>query len=97
MAYLEAEGKSWPAWREKRPDNPARIRRLVHATAQHVSGKPLQIALVAHSGGGSFIFGYINGGDAIDPRITRIAFLDANYAYSDNQHHGERLLSWMSG
>jgi len=97
IAYLEADGKSWPDWRDKRPDYGERIRRLVSAIAKDIPGNPIKMALVGHSGGGSFIFGYIDGGDAIDTRIIRIAFLDANYYYSTDEHHGDKLLAWLRG
>ena len=38
---------------------------------------PPRITLAGHSGGGSFIFGYVNGGDAIPDSIDRIVWLDA--------------------
>jgi pimeloyl-ACP methyl ester carboxylesterase len=95
VAYLEADGKSWPAWRAKYPDNGARIRQLVDDVAKRAGAS--QIALLGHSGGGSLIFGYLNGGDEIDARVQRIGFLDANYAYSDELRHGEKLLSWLRG
>ena len=78
-ATTEGIGKSWPAWRAKRPDNPAKIREIVDAIARQIPGKP-RIALVAHSGGGSFITGYLNSADTIDDRIVQIAYLDANYS-----------------
>ena len=73
-----------------------RIRQLVDTIASEIPGKP-SIALTGHSGGGSFITGYINSADAIDARITRIAYLDANYSYDDEQHHGDKLLAWLKG
>src|SRR5207247_10511938 len=59
--------------------------------------RPVRIALTGHSGGGSFIFGDRHGGDAIAENVDRIAWLDANYAYSDDEHHGDKLLAWLKG
>jgi hypothetical protein len=58
---------------------------------------PPHVTLAGHSGGGSFIFGYLNGGDAIPDYIDRIVWLDANYAYSDEERHGDKLLAWLKG
>lgn len=96
LACVEAEGKSWPAWRAKHPDNGALIRQWVEATASRVPAPIARITLTGHSGGGSFIFGYLHGGAAIPERVDRIAFLDANYAYSDEEH-AAKLLAWLGG
>ncbi|MGV3724724.1 MAG: hypothetical protein ACO1SX_27825 [Actinomycetota bacterium] len=95
LGCVEAEGKSWPAWRAKHPDNGTLIRQLVDAAVARVPGLVARITLTGHSGGGSFMFGYINGGAAIPDQVDRIAFLDANYAYSDDDH-AAKLLSWLN-
>jgi hypothetical protein len=99
VACLEPEQKSWPAWRKARPDNGKLIRNIVDEVSRAVPSpeSPKKITLTAHSGGGSFIFGFINGGDVIPEKIDRIAFLDANYAYDEADHHGEKLASWLKG
>ena len=96
LACVEAEGKSWPAWRAKHPDNGALIRRLVDAAVSRVPAPIARITLAGHSGGGSFLFGFINGGASIPDRVDRLAFLDANYSYSDDDHAG-KLLVWLGG
>ncbi len=101
VAYLEAQAKSlpktWPGWRkEKGEDNGKIIRSIVEEIEITVRGKNVRIELIAHSGGGSFIFGYINGGDAIGDDIERISWIDADYAYDEEQdHHGTKLLNWL--
>lgn len=95
VVYLEADGRSWPTWRQKRPDNPKLIRQIVDQVADLVPGSSKSITLAAHSGGGSFITGFINGGDSIPDSIGRIIYLDANYSYSDDEHHGDKLLKWL--
>lgn len=98
VAAVEANTKSWPAWRGARPDAPIRIRKIVDTIAAAVPGKPQHITLTCHSGGGAFLFSYIDGGDAIPPAVTRIAWLDANYSYNDPEHHhGGKLLAWVKG
>jgi len=48
--------------------------------------------LTGHSGGGSFLFGYIDAADDIPAAVDRIVFLDANYSYSDTDKHGDKLV-----
>ena len=97
LACLQADNKSWPTWRKTRPDNGKLIRGIVDEVKQAVPGSDVRLVLSGHSGGGSFIFGFINGGEAIGDDIDRIAFLDANYAYDDADRHGEKLLAWLRG
>ena len=93
LACMEAEGRSWPTWRKNHPDET--IRKIVEEVAGRMPGSKVSIALAGHSGGGSMIFGFINACEAIPDRIERIVFLDANYNYSDDQHHGDKLLQWL--
>jgi hypothetical protein len=95
LACIETEGLSWPAWKRKSTDGPARIQKVVETLRSWVPGDDVRIALTAHSGGGSFLFGVIDGGDAIPDTIERIVFLDANYSYSDADKHGDKLLAWL--
>lgn len=93
--YLEAEGKSWPSWRQKNPDSSALIGKIIDMAAKEFEGLPLTIHLSGHSGGGSFIFGYLNSVDQIPERIKRISFLDSNYGYSDAERHGDKIVEWL--
>ena len=99
VALLEADTKSWPAWRKAHADNAKRIRAIVEEVGRALPGPEAnrKLTLCCHSGGGSFIFGYINGGDAIADNVSRIAFLDANYGYADDEQHGEKFLTWLRG
>jgi hypothetical protein len=97
LACTEAEGLSWPAWRRKYTDSPARVRKAVETVRGWVPGDAVRIALAGHSGGGSFLFGFIDGHDAIPDLVERIVFLDANYGYSDTDKHGDKLLAWLKG
>lgn len=96
LAVIEADVKSFPAWRRARADNGKVIRNMVEQIAAAVPGDAKKITLAGHSGGGSFIFGFLNGGDAIPDIITRIIWLDANYAYDDAENHGDKLLAWLA-
>ena len=95
LACLEATGLSWPAWRAKHSDNSALIRRFVDQL-RALFPSP-RVALTGHSGGGSFLFGFLNGGETIPDFVDTIGFLDANYSYSDTDRHGDKLLTWLRG
>ena len=94
-AYLENELKSWPAWRKAHGDQP--IPDLVRAVERCFPSPGREIVLSGHSGGGSFIFGYLNAVTNIAENVVRIAFLDSNYAYDRARGHGEKLARWLKG
>ncbi|MDI4632915.1 hypothetical protein J7U46_07625 [Pelomonas sp. V22] len=93
LVLMEAEGRSWPAWRRARSDANERIARLIDGLSAPLPG-PVSIELMAHSGGGSLIFGLMEQGD-IPASVERIALLDANYNFEAAQGHGQRLLAWL--
>jgi hypothetical protein len=95
VAYLEAGQKSWPAWRKAHAAEPAQIPAIIAALAQTYASHAIRITLSGHSGGGSFIFSYVNAVDEIPDAIERIAFLDANYAYDPAQGHTGKLARWL--
>lgn len=95
LAVVQAPRLSWPAFRSDEPEAGAIIRGLVASLAEQCSAD--RIVLACHSGGGSFLWGYMNEFDAIPVSIERIVFLDANYSYSDQERHGEKLLAWLDG
>jgi hypothetical protein len=96
VAYLEADSKSWPSWRATRTYEVANpeIVRIVDSIVATI-GRPtkLSVTLTGHSGGGSFMFGYIEGQVAIPAWIDRIAFLDANYNF--DARHRAPLARWL--
>src|SRR4029078_5941194 len=59
-------------------------------------GRPskLSVTLTGHSGGGSFMFGFIEGRPSIPNWIDRIAFLDANYNFA--AQHRAPLAQWLA-
>ena len=96
LVYLEADSKSWPQWRSSRGYERANkrivalvseIRRIVGDTTR------MNVTLTGHSGGGSFMFGFIEGQDSIPGWLERIAFLDANYNF--DARHGPKLVNWL--
>jgi len=94
VVYLEAGGKSWPAWRKAHANQPQLIRQMVDSIKGIFQAFPVRVTLSGHSGGGSFIFGYLNATDSIPDDVERIAFLDSNYAYDENAHKA-KLGQWL--
>lgn len=95
VAYLESAGKSWPAWRQKHENSSAAIARIVEYV-RFETNYPKSVMLSGHSGGGSFITGYLNAFDSIPEHIERIAYLDANYSFEDSLAHGQKLYHWLN-
>jgi hypothetical protein len=96
LACVASEALSWPSWRQARKDNAAILAKIVDTLRGWLPSKPT-VTLACHSGGGSFLFGFINSADAIPDWIDRIIFLDANYSYDDEQKHGDKFLAWLKG
>jgi hypothetical protein len=92
-AYLENNLLSWPAWRQKNPRES--LVAILDRTRQAIPGPSPRVCLTGHSGGGSFIFGYLNEVEAIPSDIERIALLDSNYSFEDT--HGGKLIAWLKG
>ncbi len=96
VVYLEADTRSWPEWRRVRGYDSAN-RRIVALVDEirTTLGNParLSVTLTGHSGGGSFMFGFIEGQTTLPAWLDRIAFLDANYNFA--APHGERLVQWL--
>lgn len=97
LAVVQAAEKSWPAFRKAHADAPQRERQIVATAVQRLGVPAASLVLTGHSGGGSFLWGYIDAADAIPASVRRIAFLDANYSYSDEARHGDKLLAWLRG
>ena len=95
VVYLEADSKSWPSWRASSDTNvPTRASSTIVDQLRAAIGNPrrsLAVTLTGHSGGGSFMFGFIEGQDALPDWLERIAFLDANYNF--DPAHGDKLVA----
>ncbi|HSV10412.1 MAG TPA: hypothetical protein VLI68_06560, partial [Hanamia sp.] len=81
VVYLENNYKSWPLWKQKHPEFKIEIQHIVDTLFSLVPTKDKIIYLNGHSGGGSFIFGYLDGITKIPKSIRRITFLDSDYGY----------------
>lgn len=93
VVYLEAAGKSWPSWRKAHGDK--LIPEIVSTVQKLFPRREVETVLSGHSGGGSFIFGYLNAVDKIPDDVARIAFLDSNYAYDRALGHQDKLVKWL--
>lgn len=93
VACLENQLKSWPAWRRKNGDD--YIPELLAAVQRSVPGSNMKVVLASHSGGGSLLFGYLNTQDRIPAQITRLIFLDSNYAYDSSRAHDQKIAAWL--
>lgn len=94
VAYLETKQKSWPAWVAGTPGSVDKVKKIVDDVSKIFASWHPRIVLNGHSGGGRFIFSYINSVPEIPAEIERIAFLDSSYGYEDTLH-GPKLVKWL--
>ena len=95
LAVVQAPQRSWPAFRQAETQPGRIISELVESLVEMSSAD--RVVLACHSGGGSFVWGYLNEHEAIPSSVERIVLLDANYSYSDEERHGDKLLAWLGG
>jgi hypothetical protein len=95
VAYLMTDDKSWPKWRRERENGHLVIKSLVDSLLRKFHSFETKIVLSGHSGGGSFIFGFLNSIEKIPDNVERIAFLDSNYGYEDSLMHGDKIADWL--
>ncbi|MCF7824649.1 MAG: T9SS type A sorting domain-containing protein [Candidatus Marinimicrobia bacterium] len=92
--YLEAKQRSWPTWKT----NYVNYDDIIRTTIEYLLGcfkdyDPF-IILTGHSGGGRFIFSYLDGVTDIPDYVKRICFLDSNYGY---EHvYGDQFIKWLN-
>ena len=94
VAYLMAAQKSWPAWKRSTADSIYIIKQIVDSITNLFKTYNPKIVLNGHSGGGSFIFGYLDAVEEIPYNIERIAFLDSDYGYEETNHKN-KLIDWL--
>jgi hypothetical protein len=93
VIYLANDLKSWPAWKQRHPDFRILIPKMVDSLSTLFQTKKWSVHLNGHSGGGSFIFGYLAGVTSIPGEVTRISFLDSNYGYGPE--YASLLMNWL--
>lgn len=95
MAYLENSLQSWPAWTAANADYRSLVKDIVDNIRSVFAKWSPELALNGHSGGGRFIFDYIDAVGTIPDDVVRIAFLDSDYGYED-AIYGPRLVRWFN-
>ncbi|MBL7703255.1 MAG: hypothetical protein JNM14_13470 [Ferruginibacter sp.] len=94
IVYTMAAKKSWPAWKRSTRDSIFIIKNIVDSISRLFKKYRPETVLNGHSGGGSFIFGYLDAVENIPAGITRIAFLDSDYGYEEAKH-AIKLVNWL--
>ncbi len=94
VVYLEARQLSWPLWKKSSPNYLQETLGIVDNISAMFSVWNPQIVLNGHSGGGRFIFSYLEAVGKIPDCVKRIAFLDSDYGYEDSIH-GPKLVLWL--
>jgi len=94
IAYLMANQKSWPAWKRTTSGSLLIIKNIVDTLSFQFKNYSPKIILNGHSGGGSFIFGYLDAIEKIPDNVDRISFLDSDYGYEDSLHT-KKITDWL--
>jgi hypothetical protein len=94
VAYLENNFKSWPAWKKNHSNYLPAIHHIVDTLFGLIKNKKKVIYLNGHSGGGSFIFGYLAAVPKIPSFVKRISFLDSDYNYDSTYY--PKLKNWLT-
>lgn len=95
IIYIENSLRSWPQWRRQTANADQLINDVVDRIYHRYQNLKPNLTLSAHSGGGSFIFGYLNAQNTLLPNyIERIGFIDATYAY-ETEKHQQKLTTWL--
>ncbi len=93
VCYLESNQKAWNRWRSNFPDST--IKTMVDSVRQMFKAYKTKVTLNSHSGGGYFIFGYLNSVKEIPSWIERISFLDSTYGYDETFQYGKKIAKWL--
>jgi hypothetical protein len=97
VAVVQCSENSWPAWRRAQDPGNRLIPGIVARVRDSLQAPDVELTLSGHSAGGSFVFGCLDAVAAIPPDISRLCFLDSNYAYSSEKGHHEKLAAWLRG
>ncbi len=93
VIYLENNLKSWPAWKQRHPVFRQLIPHIIDSLTGLIAGKKKSVYLNGHSGGGSFIFGFLASYDKIPSYVKRISFLDSDYGYDSSYY--PKFRQWL--
>jgi len=94
LVYLGSRQNAWPAWKAAHPqDYSDRIQSLHNYLFSLFRSYDTELILNGHSGGGRFIFSWLESFDSIPAELKRIVFLDSNYGYES--YMAEPLYQWL--
>lgn len=93
VVYLENKLKAWPVWKRSHAEYQLLIPAMIDTVVKALSLKKYSIHLNGHSGGGSFIFGYIQSQQQVPKNVRRITFMDSNYGYDSS--FTTKLMDWV--
>jgi hypothetical protein len=94
IVYLESTQKSWPIWKSQHSNHAEIIKFLVHYLISYFRDYNPFIILTGHSGGGRFIFSFMDAFDELPDYVQRISFLDSNYGYEHS--YGDKMIRWLN-
>jgi len=94
VVYLENTQKSWPQWKANTPEYEKQVKKMVDDVKVIFAPWQPKTVLNGHSGGGRFIFSYLDAFTEIPEDVVRIAFLDSDYGYEDSIY-GPKLERWL--
>jgi hypothetical protein len=93
VVYLGTRQQSWPAWKRVYPEYTGIIHGIIDSVYNRFASLKPAIILNSHSGGGSFIFAYLDGISEIPSVIERIAFIDSEYNYEEK--YASMFAKWL--
>ncbi len=94
LAVVQSPQLSWPEFRRTKADANRWIMNFVESIRNEVSAT--DVVLACHSGGGSFLWGWMNAHEELPNFVNRMVFLDANYSFSTEDGHDRKLLPWLT-
>lgn len=96
LALLQTRQRSWPAWKSVHPGDYGERTAALVDTLRGLCGLPeAEVVLTGHSGGGRFIFSFLDQCGEIPAFVRRIVFIDSNYGYENR--YAAPLARWLSG
>lgn len=94
VVYAETRQRSWPAWKAANELYRQHILRITDEITSLFGKWNTTLVLNGHSGGGRFIFSFMDACDTLPPSIERIAFLDSSYGYEETLYQ-KKIVSWL--
>ena len=94
VVYLETKQRSWPLWKSQHSDYIQIVKSLVEYLKSYFVASDPFLILTGHSGGGRFIFSFMDAFSSIPEDVKRICFLDSDYGYENS--YGDELIEWLN-